>query len=328
MPTISVVVPVYRVEKYIHRCVDSILNQTYRDFELILVDDGSPDNCGTICEEYAAKDSRVVVIHQENGGLSAARNAGIDWAFANSDSEWITFVDSDDYIHPEYLERLYDAAISLGTQISICNAGQDFDFSEEDVIPHKYPTEEAYCNSNLRVNRICAWGKLYRKKLWMDIRYPVGKLHEDRFTTHKLLFQVPEVANIKAALYHYTINPSGISHSKWTPRFMDNLEAVEQQLQFFEQNGFYRAKKTAGKFAVIIVSSLIQDICQSPETVKAYGSYIKPLRKKLRYFMRCHKHDFDLSIQNYCFVYEAAYPRLMKLYWYYRAVLRKLRIRK
>ena len=95
MPVISVIVPVYKVEKYIHRCIDSILGQTFTDFELILVDDGSPDNCGAICDEYAAKDSRVVVIHQENDGVSSARNAGIDWSFANSDSIWMAFVKID-----------------------------------------------------------------------------------------------------------------------------------------------------------------------------------------------------------------------------------------
>ena len=92
---VSVIVPVYKVEKYIHRCVDSILAQSFRDFELILVDDGSPDNCGAICEEYAAKDSRIHVIHQANGGLSAARNTGIEWALAHSDSQWLTFIDRD-----------------------------------------------------------------------------------------------------------------------------------------------------------------------------------------------------------------------------------------
>ena len=103
MPIISVIVSVYKVEPYIRQCVDSILAQTFTDFELILVDDGSPDNCGAICDEYAAQDCRVRVIHQENGGLSAARNAGIDWAFANSDSQWLAFVDSDDWVHPDYL---------------------------------------------------------------------------------------------------------------------------------------------------------------------------------------------------------------------------------
>ena len=106
MANISVVVPVYKVEQFLHRCVDSILCQSYEAFDLILVDDGSPDNCGKICEEYAEKDSRVHVIHQKNGGLSAARNTGIAWSIANSDSRWIAFVDSDDWVHPRFLEKL------------------------------------------------------------------------------------------------------------------------------------------------------------------------------------------------------------------------------
>ena len=106
MPLISVIVPVYKVEEYLSRCVDSILSQTFEDFELILIDDGSPDNCGKICDEYTKKDNRVHVIHQENGGLSSARNAGIDWAFENSDSEWLTFIDSDDWVHIQYLDLL------------------------------------------------------------------------------------------------------------------------------------------------------------------------------------------------------------------------------
>ena len=113
MPTISVIVPVYKVEPYLNRCVDSILRQTYQDFELILVDDGSPDRCGEICDEYARQDSRVHVIHKENGGLSDARNAGIDWVEANSDSRWLIFADSDDWVHPELLARLLDAATAF-----------------------------------------------------------------------------------------------------------------------------------------------------------------------------------------------------------------------
>ena len=119
MPQISVIVPVYKVEDCLNRCVDSILKQSFSDFELILIDDGSPDQCGAICDEYAKKDNRIVVIHQNNGGLSAARNAGIDWAFANSQSEWLTFIDSDDWVHPEYLERLLNAAITQNVSISV-----------------------------------------------------------------------------------------------------------------------------------------------------------------------------------------------------------------
>ena len=119
--TISVIVPVYNVEKYLNRCIDSILAQTFTDFELILVDDGSPDNCGKICDEYAAKDSRIHVIHKANGGLSDARNAGIDWAFANSNSEWVTFMDSDDWIPDNYLFELYHACVQNLSQVAICD---------------------------------------------------------------------------------------------------------------------------------------------------------------------------------------------------------------
>ena len=119
MADISIIVPVYKVEKYLHRCINSILKQTYQKFELILIDDGSPDNCGNICDEFAEKDQRIHVIHQENGGLSAARNSGIDWAFANSCSKWLTFIDSDDWVHPQYLEVLLYAATKFNVSVSI-----------------------------------------------------------------------------------------------------------------------------------------------------------------------------------------------------------------
>ena len=120
MPIISVIVPVYKVEPYIHRCIDSILSQTFVDFELILIDDGSPDNCPDICDEYALKDNKIHVIHQKNSGLSVARNAGLDYVSSSSNSEWITFVDSDDWIDKHYLEYLYKAANESNTNISSC----------------------------------------------------------------------------------------------------------------------------------------------------------------------------------------------------------------
>ena len=123
---ISVIVPVYKVEPYLRKCVDSVLGQTFKDFELILVDDGSPDNCGKICDEYAAADDRVKVIHQANGGLSAARNAGIDWVMAYSKSEYITFIDSDDWVADTYLERLYEG-VGLGAEISVVGMARAFD---------------------------------------------------------------------------------------------------------------------------------------------------------------------------------------------------------
>ncbi|MBR2317955.1 MAG: glycosyltransferase family 2 protein, partial [Spirochaetales bacterium] len=191
MPKISVIVPVYNVESYLKRCVDSILGQTYSDFELILVDDGSPDNCPQICNEYAEKDSRIRVIHQLNGGLSAARNAGIDWVFQNSDSEWFSFIDSDDYVHPRYLEVLLNAAESTGCDVSIGSyiefSGDSVKSENEIAVPKKYKPEDFYVQYSVETTIAC--GKLYRRRYFETIRYPVGKIHEDEFTTYKILFQ-------------------------------------------------------------------------------------------------------------------------------------------
>ena len=154
MHKISVIVPVYKVEKYLRRCIDSILNQTFNDFELILVDDGSPDNCGKMCDEYAKSDNRVTVIHRKNGGLSAARNSGIEWAFNNSDSEWITFIDSEDWVHADYLKILLDYAQKFNTEVSICDFLRTSDYIADDVLKeklkvHKYSSEDFFVNRNL-----------------------------------------------------------------------------------------------------------------------------------------------------------------------------------
>ena len=237
MPTISVIVPVYKVEKYIHRCVDSILGQTFIDFELILVDDGSPDNCPAICDEYAEKDNRVHVIHQENGGLSAARNAGIDWAFANSDSQWLSFIDSDDWVHPEYLERLLDAAAENNVDLSICGykgtSGEEVVCFEKQFDVTLWTPKDFYTSNE--INATIAWGKLYRKECFDTIRYPVGKIHEDEYTTYKILFEQDSIVYIAAPLYAYYNNPDGITKSKWSIRRLDLLEALEERILYFTE---------------------------------------------------------------------------------------------
>ena len=235
MPTISVSVPVYKVEKYIHRCVDSILAQTFTDFELILVDDGSPDTCGAICDEYAAVDSRVVVIHQANGGLSAARNAGIDWAFANSESQWLTFIDSDDWVHPEMLKRLLDAAVLNNVSISVCGyaktQGEEPIIGDQDLVPVIWNPEDFFVAHNVNATIACA--KLYRKECFQEIRYPAGKIHEDEFTTYRLLFSFPKTVVIRAPLYCYFQNPTGITGSRWNPNRLAALDAFEEQILYF-----------------------------------------------------------------------------------------------
>ena len=200
MGVISIIVPVYKVEKYLKRCVDSILEQTFRDFELILVDDGSPDQCGRICETYAEKDGRIIVLHRKNGGLSAARNTGLDWMFANSESSYVTFIDSDDWIHSLYLETLLGAIEKNNTGVSVAGF-QRMDEYQADTIDklYRFPeevmgAEDFFLNHEWNFNY--AWGKLYRREYFRYVRYPVGKNFEDTFTTYKVLFAAKTVVFI------------------------------------------------------------------------------------------------------------------------------------
>lgn len=237
MPAITVIVPVYKVEPYLHRCVDSILAQTFTDFEVILVDDGSPDNCGAICDEYGAKDARVHVIHQANGGLSAARNAGIDWAFQNSDSQWLAFVDSDDWVHPRYLELLYWTAVESDVKVSICGVQRIYD---EAPAHTTFTTVEVLDWENLLITgwqAVVVWNKLYAKELFETARYPLGKIHEDEYLTYKLLYRAQTIAHFSAELYYYFQNPLGITATPFSLRRLDALPALEERLSFVRQNG-------------------------------------------------------------------------------------------
>ncbi len=233
MPQISVIVPVYNVERYLQRCVDSILAQSFADFELILVDDGSPDNCGMICDSYADKDQRVHVIHQANGGLSAARNAGIDRTFAGSASEWITFIDSDDWVHHKYLEYLYRAAMETKSGISVCGFTlTDGTFSEQnaDFSADIIDWDRLLIDDN--VIAVIGCGKLYRKDLFKELRYPAGRLHEDEFLTYKLLAKAGKIACVPVPLYYYFQNSEGITGKRFSLKRLDAIEAFEERIEF------------------------------------------------------------------------------------------------
>lgn len=310
MAEISVIVPVYKVEPFLRRCVDSILGQSYRDFELILVDDGSPDNCGAICDEYARCDSRVKVIHQENGGLSAARNAGIDWAFENSGSQWLAFVDSDDWVHPEFLQRLYSAAVETGCSISACGffrtGGGAFPEMGENTIC-AMDADDYYCSETVHGGLTAvAWNKLYHKSLFGKLRYPVGKLHEDEFTTYRAVYAAGKVGVTGAELYAYYQNPEGIMQSKWNPRRMHVLEAFEQQIAFAQENGKERLLKKVTLAYVLSVHEHLQ---------KASKEYQKELRKKLRFGLKLGREcgAFPASWET-MWAYEEAYPA--KVFWW------------
>lgn len=309
MARISVIVPVYKVEAYLRRCVDSILRQRFSDFDLILVDDGSPDACGAICDDYGAKDSRVHVIHQENGGLSAARNAGIEWAFHHSDSQWITFVDSDDWVHEDYLGLLYKAASETGCPISACG----FLRTQGEALPTAsegygwMTAQDFYCGDAIPSGTAeIACCKLYSKPLFQNIRFPVGKLHEDEFTTYRLIFAADTVAYLPDQLYAYFQNAEGIMLSQWNPRRLHILEAIEQQLADAKLWGNERLLAKAARHYVYAIH----------EQLKAsHKVFHKELRRKYRSALKQGRKlgVFPLNWEN-LWAYEEAYP--CKVFWW------------
>ena len=324
MPTISVIVPVYKVEAYLYRCIDSILAQTCKDFELILVDDGSPDNCGAICDEYAAQDSRIIVIHQKNSGLSAARNAGIDWMMANSDSQWISFVDSDDYIHPKMLEVLLDAVLSTDTKISICGFQRT---NGEDLVVDDIPTpqlwkpEDYYVQHN--VNATVAWGKLYHRECFKEIRYPVGKLHEDEFVTYRILFNYHSIAVVGSSLYGYYQNQHSITASPWSPKRLDFFEACDQQILFFSKRGETQHEITRVKAYIqcIIRQITLLDLLPNREQFRVTRKWMEDKAKQLllKYlFFDGFMCDEDMWLYAYFF------PMSTKIICFFRIVRNKL----
>ena len=325
MSIISIIVPVYKVEPYLRRCVDSILAQTFTDFELILVDDGSPDNCGAICDDYAQKDSRVHVIHQENGGLSAARNAGIDWVFANSNSEWLNFVDSDDWVHPQMLERLYRAVLEHDVKVSICGYEEtdgDIRWTNEDTVTVRlWPVERYYVEQN--INATVAWGKLYHRECFTDIRYPVGKIHEDEYVTYRILFAYEHVAVIDSPMYAYFMNPEGITRSEWTLKRLDATKALEEQISFFDRQKFSRIRN-------IKIDQYMRILCGQSKRIQKEEDEHKR-KAALRYVRRrlikglIKYHEMFPFEEKWWFIYESAFPRLMNAYWLSGAAKNKVK---
>ncbi len=327
MPEISVIVPVYKVEPYLHRCVDSILNQTFTDFELILVDDGSPDNCPAICDEYAEKDNRVHVIHQENGGLSAARNAGIDWAFTNSDSQWISFVDSDDWVDEFYLEKLFAAVTDTGADASVCGFSEhrsiglcDNSHAENMESTQTVSFENFYCTRWSHINLIVSCGKLYRKGFFEQIRFPEGMINEDIFTTYKLLFKCSKIAVIDQPLYSYYVGATtSIMHSPWTPKRLAEIDGYEEMISFMEAHNFERAQR---KMIDTYFWSLDRQIkmLQAPEAVE-YEEYRTQLVKKLSTAIKKYRKMVPVTLKERHWLIEDIHPNMMKVYWKVHAIL-------
>lgn len=235
-PLISVIVPVYNAEKYLNRCIDSVLNQTFQDFELILINDGSTDRSGEICERYKNLDKRIKVVCQENAGQAQARNNAIKIARG----EWISFLDSDDAINPNLLAFLYDAAVACRADLSACDFLES-DFCEEVFFgDHEYTaqvkdnSEETFCEFfDSGKYYWTVWGKLIKKSIVQSDLFTPGKYYEDNALIIRWLYSSPKIATVPLKLYFYQINPEGTTKSKVSEKYFDFLWAMEQQVAFF-----------------------------------------------------------------------------------------------
>ena len=235
---ISVIVPVYKVEKFLDKCVQSIVEQTYENLEIILVDDGSPDNCPAICDDWAARDSRIKVIHKNNGGISDVRNIGM----AAASGKYIGFVDSDDYIEKNMYEKLYKVMEKENADIVMCNYDKLPDIKDNE---DKSPVKNEVFNGTQGLKKLyesqsgyyaVVWNKLYKKNILSDIEFPVGKLYEDIFVMHMIFFKCKKIVTLENKLYHYVQRTGSIINSAITTCDLDCVEAICSRIQFYRKN--------------------------------------------------------------------------------------------
>lgn len=274
---ISVIVPVYHVEAYLERCIDSIERQTYQNLEIILVDDGSMDRCSEICDEYGKKDSRIKVLHKENGGLSSARNAGLDAA----DGELIAFVDSDDYIEKDMLEKLYEVLLSNKADMAVCNLRFVDEHQSKnrsrleqsgkwECMDQEEYWEKVFEPDNSRY--VVAWNKLYRKRIWEELRYPIGKLNEDEYVLHEIVRCCNRIAYTSYIGYNYVQRTGSImSQKKKKPNF-DVFSAWMGRIDYFNS---IRREDLSRKQLVPYVEGLVYvyHLCRTKAEKKEFRLY-------------------------------------------------------
>ena len=262
LPLVTIIVPVYNVASYLDTCLTSLVKQTYTNLEIILVDDGSSDNSPSLCDNWASSDKRITVLHQQNQGLSAARNTGLNHAHG----AFYAFVDSDDYVELNYIENMLTRILADKTDMVICS------FVREDQDNHPLETQDRTsvnqptilsqqeCLNRFRMGYeyILAWNKLYRSALWSTYRYPSGKIHEDEFAFHHIVAQCSAISVIPNRLYHYVSHDESITHSKYSVRNLDVVEALTQRLDFFVNRNYTKATRTTFDALITYIAQATQ----------------------------------------------------------------------
>lgn len=288
---ISVIVPIYKTEKYLCKCVDSILNQTYRNLEIILVNDGSPDYSGEICDEYEKKDNRIKVIHQKNGGISVAMNNALDL----STGVYIATVDSDDYIHEKMIEVLYGNLKKFDADLSVCNIIDVYEnetHHDEEYWSDEQKEQISIFNSkealeNIIGNQMCievaAWNKLYKKELFENLRFKEGKMYEDLFIIHRILDKASKIVYSNRPLYYYLIRYSSVTRQPFNLSRFDILEALEDRVNFIKEKGYNELYPKAYKG---YMSTLMQFYHLFKKFYPNEKEMVKDLKNKIIYLYR------------------------------------------
>lgn len=283
---ISVIVPIYKVENYLEKCVETIVNQTYLNLEIILVDDGSPDSCGTICNKLAEKDSRIRVIHKKNGGLSDARNAGIRIATG----EYFLFVDSDDFISYSMIETLYKSIKKNNADMAVCGYEKVFSngiiekrhFSVkngEEVLTGEEATKRLLYS--MEPEMVVAWNKLERRCLWKHMEFPVGKQHEDDFTAYRLMYKSSKIVLLNEPLYYYLQREDSIIGTGFNLKSLHKIEAYEKACVFFKEKN-RELYQRATNLVLIMNRRCCEEVTASEYTTK--DEILKKLKKSGRKF--------------------------------------------
>ena len=236
---ISIIIPIYNAEKYLDQCVESIINQTYKELEIILIEDGSPDNSGLICDKWRKKDARIKVFHVDNGGSAKARNIGL----CHATGKYVGFVDADDFLMPNMYETLYGLAINSGAEIIECGYYRvksdaiynNMNYLEEKKTIYTFNTTEALLE-NVRDTMVqqVVWNKLYLKKIIGNIFFTEGKYIDDEFWTYKIIGSAKKIVSTSEKLYFYRQQESSVMHQNFSLRHMDTLDAKLQRLKYLE----------------------------------------------------------------------------------------------
>lgn len=283
-PLISVIVPIYNVELYLRQCVDSIINQTYQNLEIILVDDGSPDNCGTICDEYAEKDSRVVVLHKKNGGLSDARNTGLQVMHG----DYLMFVDSDDCLNENCTQYLFNLAISNDADLVIGGV-EKFDDDTGKIIWSTACERETVVRmtkqeamKDMFLNGCASWARLYKAKIHKDICFPVGEINEDEAIVLQLLQQCNCVVKSNTVLYSYRYRSRSITSTNWHSEKLAWVEHCKSNLEFV--SSYYPELIPYAKQRCI--SSLVWALNNMTADIQKFSDLIPFCRKELKEIMK------------------------------------------